>query len=303
MTNRFVVYTVIVGGYDEVKQPLVIDDRFDYVLFSDTHTEKRIGVWQIRTIDYKTNKNYLKARYPRLNPEKVLQEYDAWLYHDGTMQIKSSKVYDRCIQYFMDDTEWVGIKHHCRSNVYEEMSAIILDKDKNMHDYDCVDWYWHMKREGYPNASQLNGNLIETGFIFRIQTPNVKEVNSLWWESLEKYNVHRDQFSLPMAIWKVPTLRFAYFLGENEDLWNNPYVQYTKHIVKRGELVRCLGETIRYRCWRIAYKGELYTHLFDNAYKITRTNPHYALKIYTLYLMIRYGGLVIKEMTNSRVRK
>lgn len=33
--NKFVIYTAIIGNYDEILQPQVIDDRFDYVLFSN----------------------------------------------------------------------------------------------------------------------------------------------------------------------------------------------------------------------------------------------------------------------------
>ena len=301
--NKFVVYTVIVGDYDELKQPLVVDERFDYILFTDNVEQDRIGIWQVRSIEYKTNKNYLKARYPRLNPEIVLPEYDAWLYHDGTMQIQSSMVYEKCVQYYKNGIEWVGVRHHCRNNVFEEISTIILDRDKNIHDYDCVDWYWHTKQQGYPTPDKLNGNLIETGLIFRIKTHNVQKVNNYWWESLEKYSVHRDQFSLPFALWRVPSLKFDYFLSKEENLWNNPYVVYAKHIGGRGELVRSMGETIRYRCWRVSNTGELYTQVFDNAYRVSSKHPHIALNLYTLFMVVRYGGLVLKEMIKCRIQR
>lgn len=34
--NRFAVYTVMVGDYDYIRQPLVVDGRFDFLLFTDT---------------------------------------------------------------------------------------------------------------------------------------------------------------------------------------------------------------------------------------------------------------------------
>ena len=85
--KKYVVFTVIVGGYDTIKQPAVVDDRFDYVIFSDVPI-KESGIWEVRPIDYATEKNWLKARYPRLNTGKVLPEYEASLYIDGKRNSK-----------------------------------------------------------------------------------------------------------------------------------------------------------------------------------------------------------------------
>lgn len=43
----FVIYTVLVGGYDDVLQPKVVDDRFDYILFSNDFKETKQGIWNI----------------------------------------------------------------------------------------------------------------------------------------------------------------------------------------------------------------------------------------------------------------
>ena len=37
----FVVYTVLTGGYDNILQPLVVDDRFDFILFSNDFDDKK----------------------------------------------------------------------------------------------------------------------------------------------------------------------------------------------------------------------------------------------------------------------
>lgn len=33
--NKFVIYTAIIGNYEEILQTQFIDDRFDFVLFSN----------------------------------------------------------------------------------------------------------------------------------------------------------------------------------------------------------------------------------------------------------------------------
>ena len=50
--KKYVIYTAMVGGYDEIMQPMVVDDRFDYILFSNDIKEDRVGVWQVLPIAY-----------------------------------------------------------------------------------------------------------------------------------------------------------------------------------------------------------------------------------------------------------
>ena len=50
--NEFVIYTVRTGGYDDILQPKVVDNRFDYILFTDHTDASTIGIWQVKTIPY-----------------------------------------------------------------------------------------------------------------------------------------------------------------------------------------------------------------------------------------------------------
>lgn len=305
MAKRFVVYTIVVGNYDEVTQPLVIDNRFDYVLFSDTHNENSIGVWDVRPIDYKTDNNFIKSRFPRLQPEKVLAEYDAWLYIDGTLQITSQIIYDRCIDLYERGIEFAANKHHCRDNVYEEISAIIRDEGKEPHDYDCLTWYWYLKEQGYSDENHIYANFYESGIIYRTHTGNVQQMNDIWWDSCINHGVRRDQFSLPFALWKVPSIKEEYFLPYHENVWNNSgYIKYTRHTKKRILKPLSAWEKIRYRCWRAGHGSEeLYTHLFDEAYRISTKHPLLALHLWTFFAMFRYGLKVLVEMVKHRLLK
>lgn len=292
--KEFVVYTVIVGDYDEVRQPLVIDDRFDYVLFSDTHTEKRIGVWQVRSIPYETTQNYKKARFPRLQPEVVLPEYKAWLYHDGNIQITSYWTYDRFVELFNSDVEWAGIKHQWRNNVYEEMDWMI--KAKWVHDYDAMPWYCVLKNERYVKQDYL----YETGIIFRRHTGNVKKVNDIWWWSVDNF-VRRDQFSIMYAMWKVPEIKMGFFLPETENVWNNGgHFQYTSHNPHKRELSLSIWEKIRHRCFRAKFGNDAsYTILLDQV--CTRKKPSVALQLWTLGALFTQGWKVILQMIKCRL--
>ena len=50
--KQFVIYSACIGSYDNISQPKYIDDRFDYILFTDELKEKHIGVWEVRKVDY-----------------------------------------------------------------------------------------------------------------------------------------------------------------------------------------------------------------------------------------------------------
>ena len=76
--KSYVVYTVLTNGYDNVLQPLVLDERFDYVLFSnDFEEEKVIGIWNIcRIPSTVVSENDYKrlSRYPKSHPESMLSQ-------------------------------------------------------------------------------------------------------------------------------------------------------------------------------------------------------------------------------------
>ena len=76
MAKRFVVFTVITGGFDTVKQPRVLDPRFDYVLFTDSVTSPRRGIWSVREIKYDCKDLREKSRFPKIHPEVLLSEYE-----------------------------------------------------------------------------------------------------------------------------------------------------------------------------------------------------------------------------------
>ena len=117
-TSKFAVYTVITGGFDELKQPLAVDDRFDFIVFSDREIQDS-GVWEVRLINQSINQSMLslpadnrqKSRLPKIRPDIFLPDYEATLYIDGNIRICSQGVYDRCTELYEGGIEWAGIKH------------------------------------------------------------------------------------------------------------------------------------------------------------------------------------------------
>lgn len=285
MANKFVVYTVITGGFDTVRQPDVIDPRFDYILFTDTVTIPKIGAWLVREIEYECNDLRKKSRFPKIHPEVLLSSYQASLYIDGNISITSQYVYDRCIELAEKGIDWAGIKHQGRENLYDEINAIIgLGW---VHDYEVMDWYQFLRKDGYSN---YNG-MFENNIIFRLHTPAVKRINELWWWTIEEKVVKRDQFSLMYAIGKVPEVKTSFFLPENENAWHNDgrfhCVSHNSHI---RVLNKSLWEKLRDRYVRMFYWHGgwevYYTQWFDKLLK--HPFPHLAMHLWTAWVLVRY---------------
>jgi len=288
--NKFVVYSVLVGNFDEIRQPLVVDERFDYIFFSDSQSNKNIGIWQVKNIPYLNADQRLSSRYVKCLATEVLSEYEASLYIDANIQITSSRVYERFIDLFSQGIEWAGICHPDQHCVYDEICAIT--HLRWIHDYDVVDWYGHMKRDGYPEG---NG-LFENNVIFRRHTPIVAEAGRLWWKTL-KNGVKRDQFSLMYVLGKV-SLRAGFFLSENEcPRLGSPYFAYYPHNPHSRILHLGFHEMMRYRFIRTMSNGNIregYHRLFD---KLSRyRNPQRMLYVWEAISLFLYGPELFVRM-------
>ena len=244
--KRYVVYTSMVGSYDEVHQPLVIDDRFDYVLFTDDVRTDRIGVWQVVSTPYQKGNNMLQSRYVKCQPVKVLRDYEASLYIDANIQIASTEVYDRFFELFGNGTEWGGIKHPSQNCIYEEICAIV--DLKWVHDYNVVNWYSRIKKVGFPEK----WGLYENNVIFRSHTNKVDIIGEYWWQTLLK-GCKRDQFSLMFFLWEYqPTMDYYLPNGECPRLNSSKFV-YFEHNSHKRVLHLGLNERIRRKCIRDTY--------------------------------------------------
>lgn len=220
--NKFVVYTVQVGGYDVVQQPLVVDERFDYVLFTDSEESKEIGIWQVRTIPYENSDLKRVSRYPKMHPNELLNEYEASLYIDANIQITGQRIYDRVVECYEQGIDWAGIKHPKRDCIYEEAYAIYdLETKENI-------WKWchFLRKDNFPR----HYGLYENNIIFRTHNDVVKNINKMWWDLYTEYT-RRDQLTLCYLFWKNPNIRFTYLLPEGEYSWNSSTVRTNMHSI------------------------------------------------------------------------
>ncbi len=216
-SKKFVVYTVMVGGYDEILQPLVLDERFDYVLFTDVKSNERLGVWEIRTFDYHNDDKTRESRYPKMHPEELLPEYEASLYIDANVQIADAQLYEKIISLNAEMVDWAGVSPYptdLQDCIYEHAYWILvneLDSEKSM-----LEICHFLRKEGYPR----HNGLFENNAIFRKNNERCYRADTLWWDIYDRYS-RRDQLSLGYALWRNPDVRVDFLLPKGERVFSS----------------------------------------------------------------------------------
>lgn len=223
----FVVYTAVVGPYDDFIQPQVVDERFDYVLFSNEIDEHNIGVWKVMHFQYENSIQTKVARWVKTHPEELLPEYKASLWMDANIQIATSWIYDRFIELYQTGILVSSIKHPTMDCAYDEMFYMILGH----YEYEDVILKWgkELRRAHFPR----HFGLAETGITYRKNDPVVRKIDKLWWNSIDHFS-RRDQISFTYSLWKYG-LSFIPFLPEGENVRQTDYVHYISHKNVKGK--------------------------------------------------------------------
>lgn len=287
--NNFVVYTVQTGGYDVVLQPKVIDERFDYVLFTDVVSEKKKGVWEVRPIPYENADLTRLSRYPKMHPNELLSEYKASLYIDANIQIISQKIYERFIELYEQEVDWASVKHPYRDCIYDEAYVTYgLDTEANI-----MRWCHRLKTEGYP----MHRGLLENGVTYRMHNDTTQKVNEMWWSLYEQYT-RRDQLTLYYVLWKVPEIKVDQILPEGESVWHSESVQIHKHektfrqAGRRG-IKETFWEHARNRCRDgMEEKAEAFREFHYWLYGLNPVIAKILLHLWGVYATVVYGTII-----------
>lgn len=239
--NRFAIFTACIGGYDDILQPKVVDDRFDFFLFTNEVREERIGVWHVRKVDYSNPDMTRIARYVKTHPEELLPEYEASLWLDANIQITSPFIYERFIELYERGFEVSSIQHPERDCIYDEAFEVV----RLGWEFDKLAYNWCRKicKEHYPR----HNGLIETGILFRKKSITIEKADELWWKCINSFS-KRDQLSFNYVLWKY-TIQCNYFLPNKEYARKSTHVKYIYHSKNASRKLLKLkkSEQVRYR--------------------------------------------------------
>lgn len=194
--RRKVVYTCITGGYDVIKEPTSVQDDFDYVCFTDD-SSLISETWDIRPMPKESHglSKVKSQRYVKLNPHKVLPEYDLSVWVDGNILIKGD-INKLLSKYVSEECSVYVPKHPHRDCIYKEAEAVLkCGKDTK----ESVSAQVAMFREdGFPEGYGLP----QTNIIIRKHNDEgcIRLMDK--WFSILKNGSHRDQLSFNYALWK-----------------------------------------------------------------------------------------------------
>ena len=220
--NKIAIYTALVGNYDALLQPAVIDPGFDYVCFSDCIKGPRVGVWEIRPIPFSSPSHTRVARFPKLQPHIVLPEYEYSVWIDANVLIKGGEFYEKVNAKIAEGTKMAFVPHPSRDCVYEEIAQCF--RDVRIGFREALRQRRHLLAMGYPE----HWGLMETNVVLRRHCdPDVVRISNDWWEELQNYTF-RDQLSQMPVCWK-DGIRPDLLLGEGNNARNVPYLEVVRH--------------------------------------------------------------------------
>ena len=226
-----IIYTVIIGNYDTIKQPLVVEEGVEYVLFTNNREIKDAGVWKVVQIPSeqwqgRTEKenNILLSRKVKMLPHKYLpKECELSIYVDADMLIKEPLT--KLLNNLHEDTLFAVCRHSYCKSVSEEINDLIA---KGMVDAAQTELQWQRYVEwGFKD----NLGISENGLLIRRHNDaRVIALMELWWEEYQN-GCLRDQVSLVPCIYRTGFMPYFQFI--EMDIRNNNFVEVMRHKVDK----------------------------------------------------------------------
>ena len=217
-TGKGVVYCVVTGNYDQIREPKVINKDWDYILYTDSENIDS-KVWRVRKTENKDNlDNRLLARKYKILGHEYLCDYDYSIYVDGKLQIIGDLT--KYIEMYSCYESMLCMNHYLSADAYEEAE---LCKENGFEDPGRIDAQMiRYRQEGFPEG----WGQVDTAILVRNHRDRkLKETMSDWWSEVAHCTA-RDQLSFTYCCWKNS------FLYDSSPLFiaDNDYVYQYKHV-------------------------------------------------------------------------
>ena len=190
--SKIAVYTCIVGAYDALQQPVVLDAGFDFICFvgQGEKTAGRIGAWEIRELRATFGTPTLDARWAKTHPQELLPDYEYSVWIDGNIALLDGSLFAAAQAKAAAGVLFCGVPHPDRDCTYAEARKCFDMKYLNLCGLLRV-WaflFFH----GLPR----HAGLIESNLLFRRHAdPQIVALDELWWDRIVHLS-RRDQLSL-----------------------------------------------------------------------------------------------------------
>lgn len=226
--NKIIIYTVITGNYDSIKQPLVVEEGVEYFLFTNNPGLLDAGVWKVVHIPSEQwqgrserENNILLSRKVKMLLHKYLPEGAEWsIYIDADMLIKEPLT--KLLNNLHEDTLFASCRHSYCGSVREEIEDLVA---KSMVDATQIENQWQCYVEwGFKDDLGISENGL---LIRRHNDARVAQLMELWWEEYQK-GCLRDQVSLMPCMCRTGFMPYFQFI--EMDIRNNNFVEVMRHL-------------------------------------------------------------------------
>ncbi|MBI9020706.1 MAG: DUF616 domain-containing protein [Verrucomicrobia bacterium] len=248
---KVVCYTVLVGGYDTLRDPSYLSENWDYVCFTNQPL-KTCSVWKARPLKKVIDADAIRTcRWHKMHTHLLFPEYELSIYIDANVQITGPHLESRLNQFITDNTLLALPPHPQRTCVYDEVDECIQTHR------DCAVRIRNMeqllKAENFPRQA----GLFENNLIFRAHNhPGIVRLNVAWWDLIITYS-RRDQLSLTYLLWKH-RIDAEFIVSAGRTIRDYPGYRYRLHkhlcqadaLPKRPKLARFVSIWIPVRRWR-----------------------------------------------------
>lgn len=229
--NKTIIYTIITGNYDTIKQPLVVEEGVEYVLFTNNPGIMDADVWKVVQIPSEEwqgrterENDILLSRKVKMLPLKYLpKECELSIYVDADMLIKGPLM--QLLKDLHDDTLFAACRHSYCGSVREEIEDLVV---KGMVDATQIENQWQRYVEwGFEDDLGISENGL---LIRRHNDARVTQLMELWWEEYQN-GCLRDQVSLMPCMFRTNFMPYFQFI--EMDIRNNNFVEVMRHKVDK----------------------------------------------------------------------
>lgn len=191
--EKVVVYTAITGGFDQLKEPKIVDKNFRYVCFTD-RADLKSSVWEIKKIDIENNDLNRTAKRYKILPHQYFPNYKWSVWIDGQLEITGDL--RKIIKTYNQNSNLMCFLHPTRNCIRKEAE---ICKTFELDDSQIIDKQIDsIMQTGFKDKNEL----IAGGFLVRQH--NEKDVIKLmedWWDMIN-IGSKRDQLSFNYIAWK-----------------------------------------------------------------------------------------------------
>jgi len=196
--DKIAVYTVMFGGYDTIKEPIVVPDNADFYLITDNASViSHKSSWNVLNMDkFKRYTEKMDApirnRWYKTHPHVLFPDYKYSLYVDSSIKIITD------VTEHINKIGKIGMavhRHPDRDCVYDELDIVKIYKRDSKKNFEKIE-------ELYRNTNfpKHYGLLENTVIAYMHNEKRVIRIVENWWRYIEKC-CRRDQLSLPVVLY------------------------------------------------------------------------------------------------------